>query len=133
MKQDDATAFHPVYALQSDVDISSIALTGMKQSGLCIMQGSGFEFHPDDTYSVLDEKLRILFPKLFDWLCESEEYDTINSSWLVCMKPPRRSLAVYSNDRLPTGMDVITACQLAKTKVGVSHRILYLGKPFYMM
>ena len=133
MKQDDATAFHPVYALQSDVDISSIALTRMKQSGLCIMQGSGFEFHPDDTYSVLDEKLRILFPKLFDWLCESEEYDTINSSWLVCMKPPRRSLAVYSNDQLPTGMDVITACQLAKTKVGVSHQIFYLGKPFYMM
>jgi len=125
------TSFHPVYRLQNDVDISPIALTGMKQSGLCVIKGSGgFEFHPDDTYLVLDEKLRNHFPKLFDWLCESEAYDTINSSWLVCMKPPRKSLIVYSDDRLPTGSDIITACQLAKSKVSISNRILYLGKSF---
>lgn len=130
MTLDDPAVFHPVYSLQSDVDISSIALTGMKQSGLCIIKRSGFEFHPDDTYSVLDEKLRILFPKLFDWLCESEEYEATTSSWLICMKPPRKPVAVYSDDRLPTGMDIITTCQLAKTKVGITHRILYLGKLF---
>jgi len=85
--------------LQNDVDISPIALTGMKQSGLCVIKGSGgFEFHPDDTYSVLDEKLWNHFPKLFDWLCKLEAYDTINSSWLVCMKPPRKSLIIYSDD-----------------------------------
>ena len=75
MKRAKAGEFNPVYCLQSDVDISSIALTGMKQSGLCVMKNSGFEFHPDDTYSMVDEKLRIIFPKLFDWLCESEPYD----------------------------------------------------------
>jgi hypothetical protein len=95
------------------------------------MKGSGgFEFHPDDMYSVLDEKLWNHFPKLFDWLCESEAYDTINSSWLVCMKPPQKSLIVYSDDRLPTGLDIIAACQLAKSKVSISNCMLYLGKSF---
>ncbi|KAF8797420.1 hypothetical protein BYT27DRAFT_7324273 [Phlegmacium glaucopus] len=44
VKRAKAGEFNPVYCLQSDVDISSIALTGMKQSGLCIMKSSGFEF-----------------------------------------------------------------------------------------
>ena len=95
------------------------------------MKGSGgFEFCPDDTYSELDEKLQNLFPKLFDWMCELDPYDTINSSWLVCMKPPQKSLIVYSDDRLPTGSDIITACQLAKSKVSISNCTLYLGKSF---
>lgn len=132
MGKADPTAFRPLYCLRSDVDISSTALTGMKQSGLCV-KGSGFEFHPDDTYPVVDEKLRKLFPKLFNWLCEAEPYDTTNSSWLICLKPPRKPLAVYSDDRLPTGEDIITACQLANAKVGISQRTLFLGKLFYMI
>jgi len=120
-------AFHPAYCLESEVDISSIALTGMKQSGLCV-KSSGFEFHPDDTYSVVDEKLRNLFPKLFDWLCESEPYDAMTSPWLICLKPPRKPLAVYSDDWLPTGDDIITACQFASAKVGIPLRTLFLGE-----
>ena len=129
--EESSASFHPVYRLQDDVDISAIALTSMKQSGICVMKGSGgFEFRPDDTYSELDEKLRNHFPKLWDWMCESDPYDTIKSSWLVCMKPPRKSLIVYSDDRLPTGSNIITACQLAKSKVSISNRTLYLGKSF---
>ena len=105
----------------------------MKQFGLCIMKGTGFEFHAGDTYSTIDEKLRNLFPKLFDWICESKPYDTTPSlsSWLICMKPPyRKHLIVFSDDQaLPTGFDIITACQLGKSKAGVHDRILYLGKP----
>ncbi|EDR01646.1 uncharacterized protein LACBIDRAFT_310593 [Laccaria bicolor S238N-H82] len=125
-KLDDATSFLPAYALQSDVDISSVALTGMKQSGLCVTKSSGFDFHPDDSYPILDTKLQALFPKLFTWLWKAEPDDATTSSWLICMKPPRRNLAVYSDDRLPTGMDIIDACKLANTKVGVSHRTLFL-------
>ena len=120
-----------MYQLQSDVDISAVALTGMKQSGLCVMKDSGFEFLASDTYSTVDNKLRILFPDLFDWIIESEPDDLITSSWLVCMKPPysRKSLVVYSDDQaLPTGFDIMSACQLAKNKVGVQNRVLYLGK-----
>ena len=119
--------------MQSDVDISAIALTGMKQSGLCV-KSSGFEFHPDDTYSVLDEKLRNLFPKLFDWFCDSEPYEEFKttSSWLVCFKPPCKPLSVFSDDWLPTSDDVITACQFANAKVGVSQRILFLSKLYYI-
>ena len=102
----------------------------MKQSGLCVMKGTGFEFQSTDTYSIIDEKLRNLFPNLFDWIIESEDYDTTTSSWLICMKPPyRKSLAVYSDDQsLPTGFDIITVCQLAKSKAGVQDRVLYLGE-----
>ena len=135
MKRAKAGDFNPIYCLQSDVDISSIALTGMKQSGLCVMKSSGFEFHPDDTYSTVDEKLRNLFPKLFDWLCESEPepYDAPTSSWLVCLKAPRRDLAVFSDDKLPTGSDLIDACRLGKPKVGIANRVLFLGKLYYMI
>ncbi len=130
--QQDNSSFHPVYCLQSDIDISSMALTGMKQSGLCIMKDSGFEFRLTDTYLMVEDILRPLFPKLFDWISEMEPDDATTSSWLICMKPPysRKSLIVYSDDQsLPTGFDVITACQLSKRKVGVQNRILYLGKP----
>ena len=109
-----------------------MALTGMKQSGLCVMKGTGFEFCSSDTYSIIDEKLRNLFPKLFDWICESEPNGTSLSSWLICIKPPRKDLVVYSYDQaLPNGFDIITACNLGKSKVGVHDRILYLGKPYY--
>ena len=124
------------HQLQSDVDISPVALTGMKQSGLCVMKDSGFEFHASDSYSLLDSKLCNLFPDLFEWINKSKPDDATTSSWLVCMKPPysRKSLVVYSDvvysdDRaLPTGFDIMTACHLAKTKVGVQNQVLYLGK-----
>jgi hypothetical protein len=131
--QDDVATFQPIYRLQSDVDISPVALTGMRQSGLCVMKDSGFDFHANETYSTVDKKLRDLFPGLFDWLSEAEPDDAETSPWLICMKTPysRKSLAVYSDDRrLPTGFDLITACKLAKSKVGVQNRVLYLGKPF---
>ena len=131
MKRAKTGEFNPIYCLRSDVDISPIALTGMKQSGLCV-KSSGFEFHHTDTYSVVDEKLRNLFPKLFDWLCESESYEETTSSWLICFKPPRKNLAVFSDDRLPDGDDIITACQFVNPKVGISQRTLYLGKLYYM-
>lgn len=133
LDDDDSSSFHPVYGLQSDVDISPIALTGMKQSGLCVMKGSGFNFRSGDTYSTIDDKLRNLFPKLFDWIIESEPYDATTSSWLICMRPPyRKSLVVYSDDQsLPTGFDIITACQLSKSKAGVHDRVLYLGELRY--
>ena len=108
----------------------------MKQAGLCVMRDSGFDFHSTDTYSMVDEKLRELFPRLFDWLCDTEPYDAETSSWLICMKPSysRKSLVVFSDDQaLPTGFDIRTACQLAKGKVGHSHRILYLGKLIYII
>ena len=103
MKRAKAGEFNPVYCLQSDVDISSIALTGMKQLGLCVMKSSRFEFHPDDTYSTVDEKLRIIFPKLFDWLCELEPYDKID------------------------------ACRFGKLKVGIANHILFIGKLYYVI
>jgi hypothetical protein len=104
----------------------------MKQSGLCVMKGVGFEFLSTDTYSTIDDKLRNLFPNLFDWIIEFEPSDATTSSWLICMKPPyRKNLVVYSDDQsLPTGFDIITACQLSKSKTGVQDRVLYLGEPF---
>lgn len=134
MEQDDVSTFHPIYRLQSDVDLSPVALTGMRQSGLCVMKDSGFDFHANETYSTINAKLHDLFPGLFDWLSEAEPDDAENSSWLICMKTPysRKSLVVYSDDRhLPTGFDIITACKLAKSKVGVQNRVLYLGKLFH--
>ena len=136
MDHGDASNFLPIYSLRSHVDISSVALTGMKQAGLCVMRDSGFNFHATDTYSMVDEKLWELFPRLFDWLCDSEPYDAETSSWLICMKTAysRKSLVVFSDDQaLPTGFDIMTACQLAKGKVGHSHRILYLGKLIYII
>ena len=127
----NSSSFHPLYQLRSDVDISSTALTGMKQSGLCVMKDSGFEFLPSDTYSIVDNKLRNLFPVLFDWMSRFEPDNATTSSWLVCMKPPytRKSLVIYSDDQtLPTGFDIMTACHLLKAKVGVQNHILYLGK-----
>jgi hypothetical protein len=102
----------------------------MKQSGLCVMKGAGFEFLPTDSYSTIDDKLRHLFPNLFNWIIEFEPSDATASSWLICMKPPyRKNLVVYSDDRsLPTGFDIITACQLSKSKAGVQDRVLYLGE-----
>ena len=88
MELENSSSFHPFYGLQSDVDISPVALTGMKQSGLCVMKDTGFEFRSTDTYSIIDDKLRNLFPNLFDWIMESEPYDSTTSSWLICMKPP---------------------------------------------
>ena len=122
--------FLPVYCLRSDIDISSLGLTGMKQSGLCVRKDSGFEFRSTDSYSMVEDKLRAVFPKLFDWIAKYEPDDATTSSWLICMKSPysRRSLIVYSDDQdLPTGSDIITACQLSRGKVGVQNRVLYLG------
>ena len=47
------------------------------------------------------------------------------------MKPLfRKHLIVFLDDQaLPTGFDIITACQLGKSKAGVHDQILYLGKP----
>jgi len=126
---EDTPTFHPVYCLRSEVDISSLALTGMKQSGLCVLKDSGFEFRSTDSYSTINDKLRAVFPKLFDWIARCEPDDSPTSSWLVCMKPPysRRSLIVYSDDQnLPNGFDIITASQLSKSKVGLQNRVLYL-------
>jgi hypothetical protein len=131
-----APAFHPVYCLRSEVDISSLALTGMKQSGLCVLRESGFEFHSTDTYSMIEDKLRVLFPKLFNWISLSEPDDTDTSSWLICMKEPysRKSLIVYSDDQsLPTGFDIMSACQLSRSKVGFQNRVLYLGRSFILV
>ena len=108
-----------------------MALTGMKQSGLCVMSDSGFEFLPSDTHSIVNDKLCTLFPVLFHWMSQSEPDDATTSPWLICMKPPyvRKSVVVYSDDQtLPTGFDIMTACNLSKTKVGVQNRVLYLGK-----
>ena len=105
----------------------------MKQSGLCAMKDSGFQFRTTDTYSMIEDQLRILFPKLFTWISDSEPEDTTTSSWLICMKPPysRKSLIVYSDDQsLPTGFDIFNACQISTRKVGLPLRVLYLGMPF---
>ena len=102
----------------------------MKQSGLCVLKDSGFEFRSTDSYSMVEDKLRAVFPKLFDWIAKYEPDDATTSPWLICMKSPysRRSLIVYSDDQdLPTGSDIITACQLSRSKVGVQNRVLYLG------
>ena len=131
--QDDVATFQPIYHLQSDVNISPVALTGMHQSGLCMMKDSGFDFHANETYLTVD-KLCDLFSGLFDQLSEAEPDDVETSPWLICIKTPYscKSLAVYSDDwHLPTGFDLITACKLAKSKVGVQNQVLYLGKPFH--
>ena len=96
------------------------------------MKSSGFEFHPNDTYAIIDEKLWNLFPRLFDWLCESEPYEETTSSWLICFKPPRKLLSVFSDDWLPTGDNIITTCQFSNAKVGISQCTLFLGKLYYM-
>ena len=131
-----APSFNPVYRLRSDVDISSLALTGMKQSGLCVLRESGFEFHSTDTYSMIEDKLRVPFPRLFNWISISEPDDSDTSSWLICMKAPysKKTLIVYSDDQsLPTGFDIMTACQLSRSKVGLKNRVLYLGTHFILV
>jgi hypothetical protein len=131
LELDDPLSFNPVYCLQSDVDTLALALTGMKQSGLCVMKDSGFEFLATDPYSIVEDKLRTIFPNLFDWMSEHEPDDSTTSPWLICMKQAysRKSLIVCSDDQsLPTGFDIITACNhLAKGKVGVQNRVLYLS------
>ena len=103
----------------------------MRQSGLCVISPTGFEFRSTDGYAAVEEKLRNLFPRLFDWMYDSEPYDSTTASWLICMKPPnQKSLAVYSdNQQLPNGSDIIGAYQLVKAKSGIKDRFLYLGKP----
>lgn len=108
----------------------------MKQSGLCVLRESGFEFRSTDTYATIEDKLRVLFPKLFGWISISEPDNASTSSWLICMKPPysQKSLIVYSDDQsLPTGFDIITACQLSRSKVGLQNRVLYLGRSFILI
>jgi len=110
---DAAVVCQPVYQLQSDVNISSLAITGMKQSGLCVMRESDFS---TDSYSVVEDKLCVLFPKLFNWISKSERDDATTSSWLICMRPPyaRKSLIVYSDDQsLPTGFDIFTVSRVS--------------------
>ncbi|KJA24717.1 hypothetical protein HYPSUDRAFT_53529 [Hypholoma sublateritium FD-334 SS-4] len=104
----DSLSFHPVYCLQSEVDIPANTITGMKQAGLC--------------------KLAALFPKLFEWFVDSEDPHDTAPSWLICMKPPyKKALSVYSDDRsLPSGFDIMRACMMSKQKVGVQDRVLYL-------
>ncbi|KAF8800930.1 hypothetical protein BYT27DRAFT_7227074 [Phlegmacium glaucopus] len=109
----DSASFRPVYCLRSDVDISPVALTGMKQSSLCLMKDSGFDFLSSDTYSIIDNKLCILFPDLFDWICESEPDDATTSSWLI-----------YDRS-LPTGFDIMTAF----TREPVPSQILKKWRP----
>jgi hypothetical protein len=48
------------------------------------------------------------------------------------MKPPyKKNLAVFSDDTtLPCGFDLISACQLGRSKAGVHDRTLYLGTSF---
>lgn len=131
--EDDSApaSFPPVFCLRSEVDVSPMALTGMKQCGLCIINPTGFEFRSTDSYSTVDEKLRNLFPRLFDWICHSEPDTATTSSWLVCMKAPwKNNLVVYSDDaQLPSGLDIIASCQLSKSKSGMKDRVLYLGEP----
>lgn len=107
---------------------------GMKQSGLCVMDAGGYHFASTDTYSVLDKKLGALFPKLFQWFVDSEDPHDTAPSWLICMKPPyKKSLSVFSDDgSLPSGFDIMRACMMSKTKVGVHDRILYLGAYLFL-
>jgi hypothetical protein len=101
----------------------------MIQSGLAVRRNSGFSFSATDSYLTCDEKIRNLFPKLFRWISENEPDEATDSSWLICMKVPyRKKLEVYSDDHLPSGFDIITSCQQAKSKAGVRERTLYLGK-----
>lgn len=94
------------------------------------MNPAGFEFRSTDSYAAVEEKLRNHFPRLFEWLYDSEPYDSTTASWLICVKPPhQKTLAVYSDDqRLPNGSDIIGASQLVKGKSGIKDRFLYLGK-----
>jgi hypothetical protein len=112
------------------VDISPVAVTGMIQSGLAVRRNSGFQFRPSDSYSVCDAIIRSQFPRLFDYIDEHDNDEAIESPWLVCLKPPyKKSLVVYSTDRIPTAFDIISSCQTAKRKAGISERTLYLSEP----
>jgi hypothetical protein len=124
--------FNPVYRTRSDVNVSPLALAGMKQSGLCVMKGEGVEFLPTDSFAAVEGKLSDLFPRLFTHLLVSESDETPLSSWLVCIKPSFcKQLVVYSDDSaLPCGFDIISACQMSKPKVGFQERTLYLGMIF---
>ena len=93
------------------------------------MKPTGFEFGHNDTYATITDKLTPLFSRVFDWLRENPPADGSETSWLLCMKPPRKSLVVYSDGQTaPTGCDIMSACQLANSKAGLQDRTLYLGK-----
>lgn len=127
----ELSSFHPVYSLQSEVDVSPNALTGMIQSGLAVRRNRGFEFRSTDSYATCDEMLRNLFPRLFNWIDENEDDNSELSSWLIGFKTPyKKRIAVYSDDSLPTGSDILSSCQISKAKAGIRERTLYLGKDF---
>lgn len=127
----ESSLFHSVYTLQSEVDVSPNALTGMIQSGLAVRRNYGFEFSSTDGYATCDEKLRNLFPKLFSWIDENDDDDSELSPWLIGFKTPyKKRIAVYSDDRLPTGSDIINSCHMSKAKAGIRERTLYLSKDF---
>jgi hypothetical protein len=113
------------------VDISAVAVTGMIQSGLAVRRNSGFQFRPSDSYSMCDATIRSHFPRLFHYIDEHDDDSDEDgkSPWLVCFKPPyKKSLVVYSTDQLPTGFDIISSCQITKSKAGVGERTLYLSE-----
>ena len=116
VEQKDVSTFQPIYRLQSDVNISPVALTGMCQSGLCMMKDSGFDFYADDTYSTVDKKLWDLFPDLFDWLSEAEPDDAETSSWLICIKTPYscKSLEVTGVSQLVSTSLMLVSLQKVK-------------------
>jgi len=56
------------------------------------MDPAGFEFRPSDGYATVEEKLRKLFPRPFDWLCDSDPSDSTTSPWLICVKSPHQKI-----------------------------------------
>lgn len=118
--------------MQSKANVSIGALAGMRQSGLCIMRESGYDFLSTDSYATLDAKFHALFPKLYDYFGEQDITDGSESlaSWLICMKlPHKQGIVVFSDDQeLPTGFDIMQACRMSKSKAGINERTLYLGE-----
>lgn len=111
------------------MDISAVAVTGMIQSGLAVRRNSGFQFCPPDSYSMCDATIWSHFPRLFHYIDEHDDDEDGKSPWLVCFKPPyKKSLVVYSTDYLPTGFDIISSCQIMKSKAGIGERMLYLSE-----
>lgn len=93
------------------------------------MRDTGYHFLSTDTYSIIDDKLQVLFPKLFEWLSQDDPQGTA-TSWLICCKPPyTKSIAVHSDDTdLPNGFEIMKSCSMSKSKTNPQDRILYLGK-----
>ena len=126
---------HPFYSTQRMVSVNANDLATLRQHGLCIISTEGFTFSSTDSHQDIDDKLRELFPAIFQWFDPLLHYPSC-SQWPICSKHchHKKGVMVNSDDRkLPDGADIIAACQVGTGKVNFMDLTLFLGMSIFFI